>query len=252
MVFRKTTASENSLERIFSCTPALKHLVYDYSRFVACDPPHWECTVDFSPERPTVLIHAQRLSKALSWVCNTLESLALKVRFASDWDIDITGPGPEVMYLCRLNGRVAGLERMPRLSVLEIFWAMLFGWPEDKDIDQQSSVNWADEVNSSEYVDGMEFNLWTNVLPSSITQLKLRDDLSGFYHYPLQVLDPLPLSILLLKARQRSFSNLQKISFAFTRRGAYNRRGLLSILMHDLRTCCEAWELFCEVICKEQ
>ncbi|KAJ4369666.1 hypothetical protein N0V83_005428 [Neocucurbitaria cava] len=250
LILRQCTISEDTLEAILSCTPKLKHLVYDYWRMAECFPPHWECCKDDKNNKSKksytqVPIHCPRLSKALAHVHTTLESLVLKAQFRGDMlsgplSRDIKDPF-ESLCKCYIFGRVTGLDKMLSLKSLEASWALLFGWWDFPAPDYRG--------HPYDGVQGSGDNPWTSVLPPNIRRLCMRDDMSDFRDYELYsvLADPVPLFRHLLDARRKLFGSLEHVKFAFMYR--HDKRDKLPVqIIRKLRDDCLRAGMACEII----
>lgn len=234
---RNTTASEDTLGMILSCTPNLKHLVYDHHRMVALGMSHWKSYQQLlwsGAARPQVLLHGPRLSKALAHVKDTLQSLVLKVRFEGEVQIDIKDLR-NTNYLCGLIGRVSGLERMPKLTSLEISWVLLLGWQADYD-GQPGILKKGPDIPEADII-GFS---WPNILPPTMQLLRIRDDLSDFSHYPHQSIDQISLVKSLLISRETYFEALARVDFVSVRNFFYDHGLLPTILGEKLPELCHA------------
>ncbi|KAF1849907.1 uncharacterized protein K460DRAFT_400007 [Cucurbitaria berberidis CBS 394.84] len=253
LTLRKCTASEDTLEKILSCTPQLRHLVYDHYRMVACGIPHWESYKELcwtGTVRPKVLVHGPRLSKALAHVQSTLESLVLKVRFKSKGYYDIKDLG-NTDYFCCLVGRVTGFDKMPNLTSLEISWALLLGWDPDFEEVQASYRLDFDSQDPFTLDPGVDHFPWPAILPSTIQTLRLRDDLSDFSHYPYRKIDPINLLEHLLYARKSSLRALARVEFLFIWNQWYGREGWPKVLMKKLLDTCKRDGIKCRILQEE-
>jgi hypothetical protein len=239
---QKCTASEDTLGKILSCTPSLNHLTYDYYRMVACGPPHWECYDaiyhDDDSTRPTILIHAPRLSRALASVKNTLEELVVKIHFEATMYDSITHDC-DAQFLCGIIGRLKCLEQMSRLRHLEIPWALLLGW----DPDLRGS-NGPGDIDSAA---GFSPIVWADVLPPAIRCLRLRDDLSDFAYYPHRTIFPFDLVKRLLQDRRISLNSLDRLDFLFIWNHLYDRYVGPKVLEQELMGMCRVEEVECGV-----
>jgi hypothetical protein len=220
LVLRSSTASEATLEMILSCTPNLKRLVYDHHRMVGMCDPHWECCEEFvRRERtiPTVLLHGPRLSKALAHVKDTLESLVLKVRFTSDVWTEFKDL-QNSQYLCGMIGRVSGLEMMPKLTTLDISWVLLLGWEPDYEWSPGMLLarTFIPEADTAGFP-------WSTIMPPNIQVLRIRDDLSDFWHYPHRSFDVNSLVKSIVSNHKRYFRALIRLDFVYISKWPYGQ-----------------------------
>jgi hypothetical protein len=252
LTFRASTLMPKTLGRLLSCTPALKHLVYEHVRSVGWGSPQWAdyylccpqqlivetCTrcrdcLEWSP-RPIKqeLFYCTHLDAALSHVKSTLQSLVLRVRFEPEHYEDIFELSTDHATLCGMIGHLTLPRSMPLLTKLEVPWCMLFGW--EADFPERYRNGWRpDEAVSvfpehggEESWDFSRFN-WPDVLPSSITKLVLRDDLKAFQHYGYTRRATAVLVGRLLDQREKHFLELGCLGFHFEANmdeGPWNRR----------------------------
>jgi hypothetical protein len=236
LVLRKSTASEATLEMILSCTPNLKHLVYDHHRIVGMCDPHWQCCEELALSertRPRVLLHGPRLSKALAHVKDTLESLVLKVRFTSDVWTEFKDL-QNSQHLCGMIGRVSGLEMMPKLTTLDISWVLLLGW--EPDYEWVPGMLVARPVIPEADTAGFP---WSTIMPPTIQVLRIRDDLSDFWHYPHRSFDVNSLVKSIVSNHKQYFGALNRLDFVYIWKWTYERdRGPLE-LIEKLTSICQ-------------
>ncbi|KAF2007664.1 hypothetical protein P154DRAFT_516487 [Amniculicola lignicola CBS 123094] len=222
LVLNKCSAPERTLEKILSCTPALKHLTYSHCRTVARDAPDYEYPVDPSEFESTNIIQCGRLDAALSHVQDTLETLVFTISY-EDW------PGVHVnstrsLSTCGVTGRMGSIKTMSKLTSLEIPWVLLFGWePEDPPC-------------------------WTEFLPPTIQCLRIRDDMRQLSNYAWAGDSTVSRVEQLLDVRPQAFVALNSICFTYiwvhwvterSSEGWYDEHFL------ELRALCESEGLAC-------
>jgi hypothetical protein len=203
-----------TLERLLSCTPALKHLHYDHVRSVGWGSPQWADYDMYSPMPPYVsnieerrrqcaecgkatqslkqdFFHCKHLDAALEHVKDTRESLVLKFNFDAEYIEQIYDlhPGHRVT-LCGTIGHLTIRPSMPLLRSVEAPWCAFFGW--EADFPEHLSKWWTSSSLAAEFPlhsspETWEFEQrfdWAAVLPlSSLLHLVLRDNLKRFDCY---------------------------------------------------------------------
>jgi hypothetical protein len=232
LVLRKSTLMPKTLERLLSCTPALKHLHYEHVRSVGWRSPQWadyeiECPLPVfdrrhcgvcycAPHRlKPEFIHCTHLDAALSHVASTLESLVLKITFDAEYTEQIDHPVTDAGYprtLCGVIGHLGTLKSCTKLKEVEVPWCVLFGW--EAEFPQKMQRWWTLDVvpHSNPEIDE-RFN-WAAVLPlSSLTKLALRDDLSWFAHYGYS---QRAIAALTRRLLFHSNNKLEKVGFRFS------------------------------------
>ncbi|KAF2133728.1 hypothetical protein P153DRAFT_362808 [Dothidotthia symphoricarpi CBS 119687] len=245
LCLRKCTASGDTLSRILSHTSQLKHLVYDHHRMVMCYPPHWECEPQIY-DPPTgwrrVSINCDGLSKALSYVRHTLQTLEIKVQFTPSILIELKDKS-NMLFLCGLIGRITHLPLMTRLTSLEIPWVLLSGWIlnpvyEGKDADIPMWRHNNENFNNLH---------WPSVLPASLTRLRLRDDLSDFGTFQFGGNMPIALIEQLLETKTTYLRELVDLEFVFIWNRKYEYEGCPLSLVKELRIVCHKYGVGCRI-----
>ncbi|KAH9864715.1 hypothetical protein J1614_010651 [Plenodomus biglobosus] len=256
LVLHNSTLLESSLDTILASTPMLRHLTYDFHRLVDYGS-HWQCMSDYSKwlylrqkgrarYRPDVAISGPVLTRALSRVCKTLETLVLKVQFECDLGSEACGANirawDDALTLCHIIGRIRGLNCFHNLRHLEISWVLLFGW---WDADLEQYKGYIRPTGRSSHPDPYTVSLsgqpWTHILPPNIERLCLRDDMSGHDNYPHHTLNPFVLTEKLLEARRTEYTRLKQVDFGFIAESNY------STVKPD-----QQWSLRLRVMCAEE
>jgi hypothetical protein len=239
LTLRESSLMPKTLGCLLSCTPALKHLMYEHVRSVGWGIPQWadyclhcpqalivgNCTqcrdcLEMSRPRKQEFFYCTHLDVALSHVKSTLSSLVLKIRFQPEHYEDMFELSTDDATLCGMIGHLTLPRCMPLLTKLEMPWCMLFGW--EADFPERYRIGWRpDEPVSAFPEHGGEENWdfsrfhWPDVLPRSITKLVLRDDLKAFQHYGYTRRATVVLVRILLDQREGRFPELNCLGFHF-------------------------------------
>ncbi|KAF2131806.1 hypothetical protein P153DRAFT_395107 [Dothidotthia symphoricarpi CBS 119687] len=220
------------------------------STIASTDAPEHEWKKEFERGNIDVItkdFHSRpRLSKALAHVKNTLESLVLKVRFECDMWREIKDPWGDY-HLCGLVGRVTGINEMPKLTNLEVSWALLLGWNPYLGRGRAGDDSHSNLPKSFMHDADIGQFPWSTILPPSIETVCFRDDLSDFTHYTFERSSVINLVEHLLKSRDDHFEALVRVDFFCI----WNRRchcvTWSKAEMMELLDVCERASVKCEI-----